>query len=270
MHADRFPSNYIATLKRSERLWAGRYQQRPNTAGGGIFKIRDWRLYADLPPVSRTILSVDASFTGGEGSSFVAIGVIGQRLNVRQHIGESGTVIQEHEYYMPYCWHNQAGIIETKAAILDLCVRYPQVTTKLIEAKANGPAIIQQLSLELANIQPYDPGRANKETRAVAIQGIHARGDLLLPIADVYREALKSMGRNTITIGEWWDIFPPIKDSTAEHAPVADWAKILIDELALFPSGEHDDQVDMTSQGIIWLEGQPAPSGWFGFSSVET
>lgn len=59
---------------------------------------------------------------------------------------------------------------------------------------------------------------------------------------------------DSITLAEWWALHPPAHKSTAEHAPVDDWVKNFIDELALFPNGANDDQVDMLSQGINWLE----------------
>lgn len=267
MHEDRFDGATIAGLKRNPLIWAGRYQQRPAVSGGTLFKIRNWRLYADLPDCDRTIMSVDASFKKTDTSDFVAIGVVGQRLNVRQIPGLDGEAINEHEYYLQYRWRARAGITDTEAAIAQTAQRYPEAYIKLIEDKANGSAIIERMSRVLQGITAYKPGNDGKETRAAAAQPVQYRGDVLLPIADWARETLRSMGRDSISIGEWWDLYPPPHESTAEHAPVDEWVKDFIDECAMFPSGEHDDQVDMMTQAINWLESQPAPQGWFGFGS---
>ena len=136
MHPDRFPEKVISTLKRKPALWAGRFQQKPNVSGGGMFKLRNWRLYADYPEyLDRTILSVDAAFKGLETSDYVAVGVIGQKLNVRQFAGLDGEALWEHEYYLPYRWHGQADIIETERAIEEVARQYPQAYIKLIEDK---------------------------------------------------------------------------------------------------------------------------------------
>jgi len=257
MHPDRFDAEICASLKKQPWIWASRFQQRPQTSGGGMFKVRNWRLYADLPSLERTILSIDAAFKKTETSDFVAIGVIGQKLNVRTVLDLDGKSIPQHEYYLPYRWKARAGITETEDAIVATAKRYPQAMTKLIEDKANGSAIIERLGRVMRGITAYNPGSNSKEGRASAAQPIQYRGDILLPIADWAKDSLKSMGVESITIGEWWDLHPPAHESNAEYAPVDDWVKDLIDEAALFPSGQHDDQVDMLVQAVNWLESQP-------------
>lgn len=267
MHPERFDAEICSSLKKQPWIWAGRYQQRPQISGGGIFKIRNWRLYAELPNLDRTILSVDAAFKKTDTSDFVAIGVIGQLLNVRTVLDLEGNDIPEHQYYLPYRWKAQAGITDTENAIKATAQRYPQAFIKLIEDKANGSAIVERLERIMHGITAYSPGSNSKEARAAAAQPVQFRGDVCLPIADWAKPALQSMGVQTITIGEWWDLYPPAHESNAEHAPVEDWVKDLIDEAALFPSAANDDQVDMLVQAINWLESQPVPSGWSGFSS---
>jgi hypothetical protein len=268
MHPDRFPHDIITTLKRKPGIWAGRYQQRPNVSGGGIFKIRNWRLYVDYPEsLDRTIMSVDAAFKGEVNSDFVVVGVVGQRCNVRQLPGIDGEAVWEHEYYLPYRWRSQADIIRTESAIGEVYLRFPQCYIKLIEDKANGPAIITRLSGVIPGITPYKPGTDSKRTRAVAMQPVQERGDLLLPLADWAKDAVRSMGLDSISIGQWWDLYPPAHESDAEYTPVDDWVRELIDEAAMFPNGQYDDQVDMFAQAVNWMEVQPSEQAWFGFGS---
>lgn len=256
MHPERFPPSVISTLKRNSLLWAGRYQQRPMTAGGGMFKIGNWRLYVDLPACDRTILSCDATFKKSDGSDFVVIGAIAQKCNVRSFTGTDGKLIQEHDYYLPGLWRAKAGITDTQNGLREMAAKYPEAITKLIEEAANGHAIIEQMSSSMHGITGYKPGSESKLSRAGAIQPIQdaPRHSILLPIADWAKAAVISMGRDSITLAEWWALHPPAHKSTAEHAPVDDWVKNFIDELALFPNGANDDQVDMLSQGINWLE----------------
>lgn len=266
MHPARFDSEIIANLKRDSRLWAGRYQQRPSEAGGGMFKIRNWRLY--IPGMrslgERTILSVDATFKGLKTSDFVVVGVAEQQYGIRTVKGlpefdtRSGksvsTEIKEHRYYFPYRWRNQAGITETERAIAEVAQRFPQAHTKLIEDKANGPAIIDRLSSVMHGLEAYKPGSDSKTARAAAVVPIHERGDLCLPLAEWAIATVEGMGLDSITVGEWWDLHPPPHELDAEHVPCPEWAKSLIDEAGLFPSGEYDDQVDYFVQAVNWLE----------------
>ena len=98
-----------------------------------------------------------------------------------------------------------------------------RLRTILVEAKANGDALIQLLKSEtgLASLVPYDPKAskyARAEMAAVAFEGHHVG----LPDPD--------------------------------HAP---WVLDYVEELLAFPAGQHDDQVDMTSQQIIrWTGGE--------------
>ena len=270
MHPERFGPEIIAALKRNKRIWAGRYQQRPTLSGGGMFKIADWRLYADLPTIDRTIISVDASFKDLDDSDFVVVGLVGQRCNVRTTLTLEGDVVYEHEYYIPYRWRGKAALTETERVIKETADRFPEAYIKLVEDKANGTAIIDRMSSVLQGITAFSPGTNSKIARAAAVQPIQERCDVLLPIAEWAKPTLKALGRESITIGEWWQLYAPPHQSNAEHAPVDDWVKEYIDELALFPNAGNDDQVDMTSQSLIWLESQPDLDGWFGFSAEST
>lgn len=265
MHEDRFDADTCNKLRANPMLWAGRYQQRPNLAGGGIFKIRNWRLYLDLPNCDRSILSVDSAFKETKNSDFVVIGVIKQRLNVREQLMPDGESYAQHEYYIPYRWRARADAVATEQEIQKTSKNYPECTLKVIEDKANGSSIISHLQSVMTGLIAYNPGRDSKEARASAIQEIQSRGDVLFPIANEHRDALKAMGRATITIGEWWDLYPPDHESNAEYAPVGKWVKDFLNEAALFPAAHNDDQVDMLTQGINYLESMPSPTGWCGF-----
>jgi predicted phage terminase large subunit-like protein len=260
LHPERFGPDQVEEAKTTlgSYMFAGRHQQKPSPAEGGLFKIRDWVLYGDMPKgISQTILSVDAAFKGTAKSDFVVVGAIAQHQTGRDiEVEVKGKTRRraEYEYFIPYRWRNQTGITGTERAIKQMAQQFPMAVTKLIEDKANGPAIIERLAGQISGIKPYNPGSDNKLSRASAVQPIHERGGILLPIADWAKEELKEMGRDRITVGEWWDLHPPPHTSNAEHVPVAEWVKELIDEASVFPMAAHDDQVDMFVQGINWME----------------
>jgi phage terminase large subunit-like protein len=263
MHPTRFGPDVVKGLKRNPAVWAGRYQQTPVVTGGGMFKFANWRLYAELPDLDRTILSIDTTFSNAPGSDYVAISVIGQKRNVREVPGADGQSIKEHEYYLKHVRRGQWDITETEAQLHQTIRQFPSALTRVIENKANGPAIISRLSTVISGLEPFNP-KSSKMERASAIQPIQYRGDVLIPIADWARPALLEMGRNSISIEEWWELHPPPSRSTAQYVPVDDPFKCFLDEAALFPVGAHDDQVDMLSMGLLWMEQNVPQDGWFG------
>jgi phage terminase large subunit-like protein len=267
MHPSRFSPEVIKTLKKNPAVWAGRYQQTPNVTGGGMFKFANWRLYAELPKVDRTALSLDATFTGGPDSDYVSIGVISQKLKVRQSIGVDGQLVDEHEYYLRHVRRAQLDITGTEQQLMQVIQEFPSATIRLIENKANGTPIISRLQSVIPGIEPFNPGRASKIERAAAVQPIQYRGDVLIPIAEWAKPALIEMGINSISIEDWWALNPPVSRSTAAHIPVDDSFKCFLDELALFPVAANDDQVDMLSMALIWMESNRPKTAWRGFGS---
>jgi len=95
--------------------------------------------------------------------------------------------------------------------------RYWQPDNVLIEAKATGTTLQQELRRVGIPVTMYAPGgrRAgqDKVSRANAVA--------------------------------------PILESGMVWAPDTDWAEDLIEECAAFPNGDHDDQVDSTIQALM-------------------
>lgn len=268
MFPKRFPAEIVAAEKmRLGSGYAGQHQQRPTSVGGGMFQIRGWRLYnpRSLPPFRRSVLSLDCSFKGAKTSDYNALGLISETTDYREILSPRTYVDREtgverhhaeraHSYYIRDLWHEKADIIGVETALQQFSQDYPEALTKLIEDKANGPAIITRLSGILPGITAINPGRASKEERAAAIQPIQSRGDIYLPIDDQYCAVLEGMGLDSISIGQWWDINPPPQETDAEYCPVAPWVKDLINEFAKFPNGANDDIVDAIDQAIIWMQ----------------
>ena len=109
----------------------------------------------------------------------------------------------------------------TQAALKALAAKWPRAGLKLIESAANGPALIQTLRAEVPGLVGYSP-RASKKARAQAAAVQFEAGSVWLP--------------------------------SPEHAS---WIGDYCEELASFPNGAHDDQVDATSQ-ILLRWGQAA------------
>jgi 1,4-dihydroxy-2-naphthoyl-CoA synthase len=109
---------------------AGQLQQRPAPAGGGIVKRAWWRYYTtETRPkqFDEQIQSWDLTFKNTDGSDFVSGQVWGRVGGDR---------------YLLDRINERLGFSDTCKAILSLSLRWPLATAKLVEDKANGPALI--------------------------------------------------------------------------------------------------------------------------------
>jgi predicted phage terminase large subunit-like protein len=108
---------------------------------------------------------------------------------------------------------------ETLQQLRVLADKYPQCRKKIVEAKANGLATIETLNREIGGFVEFDPKSKSKQERFENAIPFIESGNVWLPDEN---------------------IDPTIEDD--------------IDELLRFPSGAHDDFVDMLSQYLLNYE----------------
>lgn len=189
------------------RVASAQLQQRPAPAEGAIFQ-RSWmvKTWEALPANLRLVQSWDCSFKDSANSDFVAGQIWGYA---------------DGKFYLVDRVHRRMGLPETCAAIRAWALKYPTARAKLIEDKANGPAIEQVLRNEMTGIvmlEPKDLG-GSKVARAHAVAPFFEAGNVYLP--------------------------------SAVQAP---WIEEWREELATFPFGRNDDDVDATTQALIYLD----------------
>lgn len=194
------------------RGWNALYQGRPAPVEGGIFK-RDWWQYSsidhgirkgdgtmDAPGFEQLIISVDATFKDTKDSDFVVMQVWGKR-------GSRVALLDQ--------IRGRWDFPTTCDKLVRLVTKWPRVGLKLIEDKANGPAIIAQLRTKVPGLVPFTPVDS-KLARANAIAPFVEAGNVELP--------------NPLT-----------------H----DWVAGFVEEAAGFGSGAaNDDQVDTMTQAL--------------------
>ncbi len=108
----------------------------------------------------------------------------------------------------------QMNIVDTIAAIERLSEKWPKARLKLIEDKANGPAIIQLMRNKIPGLVPI-PATKSKAGRAQATMSDFESGHIFIPHPSVHRWS--------------WDV---------------------INEFTSFPNGIHDDIVDSCVHAI--------------------
>ena len=198
--------------------WSSLYQQRPSPAGGSIFN-RGWfgdpinvghgrsQFYPENPLdkvnfMDRVVMSYDCTFKELKDNDFV----------VGQIWGKKGG-----DFFLLDQSRDRRDIINTIQNIRTLTGKWPLATAKLIEDKANGPAVITMLKREIPGLIAIEP-HGSKVSRAMAVAPYVESGNVWLPMP--------------------------------KYAP---WLHDLLEELAAFPSVKHDDQVDAMTQAINYL-----------------
>src|ERR1019366_6732851 len=143
------------------------------------------------------IQSWDCAFKDLKTSDFV-VGQVQARLGSRRYLLDQV--------------RSRLDMPGTVQAIRTMSAKYPNSGAKLVEDKANGPAVIQTLKLEISGLIEVNP-EGGKVSRANAVAPAVEAGDWFLP-----------------------------------HPGIAPWVLDFIEECASFPNGAHDDQVDAWSQ----------------------
>jgi predicted phage terminase large subunit-like protein len=224
----RFSHEVLASLKIALGSWsyAGQYQQNPAPLEGGIVQRKWIQYYRELPVANggnstqitvgsgfgtRTergqwIQSWDCSFKDTREADYV-VGQVWLRIN--------------RSYYLVDQVRERMDFIRTKQAIQQMTAKYPQATAKLIEDKANGPAVIAALRSEIDGIIPITP-TDSKMGRLNGVSPLFEAGNVFLP----------------------------------DPAGGARWAGDFVEELTRFPNASHDDQVDACTQALMYMRRQ--------------
>jgi predicted phage terminase large subunit-like protein len=198
------------------RTWAALYQGRPAPAEGGLFKRSHWRWYNAPRAVRRddgtmwvhgadeVIQSWDMTFKDTRASDFV-VGQVWARFGA--------------DVYLLDQVRDRLDFPATAQAVRALSAKWPQAHGKLVEDKANGPAIISQLQASVPGLIPVTP-KDSKYARASSIAPFVESGNVHLP-----------------------------------DPAMAPWIDEYVQEHTAFPNASHDDQVDATSQALHRLLG---------------
>ncbi len=201
----RFDAAAVAEKRRemTEQVAAAQLQQRPAPASGNLFR-REWfaERWKVLPADMLLVQSWDCTFKDSSGADYVA-----------GHVwGFSGG-----KYYLVDHVHDRMGLPETIRCLEAFARRHPKARAKLVEDKANGPAVEQMLRGKMPGILMVTP-EGGKVARANAIAPLVEAHNVVLPDASVHP-----------------------------------WSDEVLEELVTFPFSRHDDDVDAMTQALTYL-----------------
>lgn len=204
-------------VRSGTRTWASLYQGHPTPDTGNMFPRDGWARYDRalwitrmdgtriIPELghdgdSELVQSWDFTFKDTKSSDYV-VGQVWLRRGVQTFLLDQ---VRGRLSFSASC-----------QAMKDLTARWPQAVAKLVEDKANGPAIINALGAQVGGIIAVEP-EGSKYARASAVSPFVEAKNIVLPD-------------------------PVLVDGTA-------WVSELTEEAADFPGGAHDDTVDAMSQ----------------------
>lgn len=199
------------------KVWQSLYQGNPSLDEGGVLPTT-WTHYEQpigirqedgsyiVPGIGRDdhelIQSWDLAFKGTDTSDYV----VGQ---VWLRVGQTAYLLDQVRRRMNFN--------ETCAAIEAMSAKWPQALGKLVEDKANGPAVINALQGKVPGLIPVEP-EGSKYARISAVSPLAWSGNVQLP-----------------------------------SATIAPWIEEFLMEALSFPSGANDDQLDTFSQAVNQL-----------------
>ncbi len=193
--------------------YSAQYQQDPIPEGGAIFQ-REWFSHRfHRDPVTGLPLGA-------------------KLLRVIQSWDTAAKKKESNDYWACTTWGLVAGedarirmldrtmdrmeYVEGRQKIKDQYAKWKETTAVLIEDSSSGTAIISDLRTTGIPLLPISPAGADKEANARAVSPMFESGMILLPEG-------------------------------------AEWADDYIESMTRFPKGQHDDDVDSTSQALNYL-----------------
>jgi predicted phage terminase large subunit-like protein len=201
------------------RFWNAQYMQNPTSDMSALVGRKDWKVWEldDPPPCEYIIQSWDTAFETKTTSDYSACTTWGVFYNNEDRNSPNIILLDAFKDRMTFPELKQIALKHYKEW---------QPDAFIVEKKASGGPLIQELRLIGIPVQEFSPSRGNdKMVRLNAV-------------ADLF------------TSGKVW-------------APDTRWAREVIEEIASFPVGEHDDFVDTCTQALLrYRQG--------GFISLET
>lgn len=204
-----WPNKYDSTWMQKTRTTLGSfqfsalYQQNPTPDEGSFVKLTWLKEYTELPDVfDQTVISFDMTFGSEKATADYVVGSV---------YGKKGSRI-----YLIDQVRGQWNFPETIQRFKFLANKYPRAA-RLVEAKANGQAVVDTLSKEVYGIIPIVPS-SSKQSRLMSCQPLYEAGNIYYP-----------------------------------HQNLCPWINEHIDELVGFPNVKNDDRVDAETQAIDYL-----------------
>lgn len=195
--------------------WDALYMQNPTPVEGGIIKTKYWQDWdADKPPpCDHILMSLDTAFSEKSTADYSAYTLWGIYPDSRWN-DDSKSMEDLQCMILLGAGRGHWSFPQLRSKIIDKYAKH-KPDTVLIEKKASGQSLIQELRMASLPVIEFNPDR-DKVARAYASSAIFHNKRITAPL----------------------------------HK---DWAKDVIDECRAFPNAPNDDYVDTVTQAVIWM-----------------
>ena len=189
------------------KYWNAQYMQQPTSDNSAIISRKFWRIWqGDEPPRCEYVIqSWDTAFETKNSSDYSACTTWGVWYNEEEN-NQPNVILLD-------AFKDRMAFPELKEIAFKHWKEW-QPDAFIVEKKAAGAPLIQELRSMGIPVQEFSPSRGNDKTVRVNA------------VADLFSS------------GKVW-------------APDTRWAREVIEEIAAFPVGEHDDYVDTTTQALL-------------------
>ena len=206
---EQWPLETLRATKASlePRFWNAQYMQKPTSENSAIISRKDWQIWTkeDPPECEYVIQSWDTAYEAKQSADYSACTTWGVWYN-EEDKGAAHLILLN-------AFKERMTFPDLKAAAFKHWKEW-EPDAFIVEKKAAGAPLIQELRAMGIPVQEFSPSRGNDKTVR------------LNAVADLFKS------------GRVW-------------APEMRWAREVIEEVAAFPVGEHDDYVDTTSQALL-------------------
>jgi predicted phage terminase large subunit-like protein len=202
--------------KVGSRVWEALFQQRPSAAAGVVFKRKWWKFYTT--PDRPDLLDEDVVMLPAKGRDILSWDMSFKDTDGTDYVSGQAWRRLNDRFYLLDRVKERMSFTAACTAVMGMAGKWPTARGKYVEDKANGAAIIDKLRRTIPGLVPVEPD-GGKIARAYAVQPLAEAGNVYLP-----------------------------------HPLIAPWVEDYIRELAAFPNGVNDDDVDATTQALNVLD----------------
>lgn len=221
---ERFPEHVQTKIEERLGPWgtASQQQQRPTPIAGAIIRPEYWQYWVPIghplkeAPVKVKLLNGDIEWRYAQElpEEFDDLGIFCDAA-FKDEMRNSRVAVQTwmtHNFgmYLLAAFAEHVDITGTIDAVLAHYYNFPQTRQVVIEDRANGPAVMQQIKNRVPNVIPMEPLGKIPGLNALAVPA--RAGNLYLP-----------------------------------HPQLFGWVEEYIDELAKAPNGRYNDQADASA-----------------------
>lgn len=232
---ERFPEEALNRLKRgmTPYAWDSQFNQIPGIRGGALIRRDWWKLWrgATYPELGTVIVSLDTAIEEQNHNDYNACTVWGA------FAGESGEPL----LLLLAGWRIRLPLAQLVAKVADTC-REHKADYLLIEHKTRGRDVHDEI-IRLYEARSWQTvlvkADASKFARLKAVEHLFSGDYQRIPTG------LHGPDGKPELIDNW--------SGGIIYAPDKDWADEIINEVASFPYGQHDDYVDTVSMAVGWV-----------------